>query len=86
MQWIEPSAGYQRSFLGVRCAVWASGGDQIVTGCQSADHPCGMGIYSTGHPMAECTRRLFVLDIKTPNAKPVRIIDHDAALPSYWHQ
>jgi len=65
---------------------WASGADQIVACCRSADHPCGMGIYSTRHPMAECTRRLFLLDVKTPNAKPVRITDHDAALPSYRHQ
>lgn len=64
-------------------SAWASGGDHIVMGCRSADQSCGMGVYSTGHPMPECTRRLFLLDVRTPNAKPVRITDHDAALPSY---
>jgi Tol biopolymer transport system component len=62
---------------------WSAAGDALVVGCRSASSPCGLGIFSTGQPMPECTRRLFSVPITTSeNAKAVMLTDHDGSTPS----
>jgi Tol biopolymer transport system component len=63
---------------------WSPGGSQVAASCRSAASPCGMGIFSTGQPMPECTRRLFVVPV-APGAAATRrkLMDHDGASPSF---
>jgi Tol biopolymer transport system component len=61
---------------------WSPEGAQLVVACRSAASPCGMGVSSTGQPMPECTRRLFLVPAKR-DAKPRQLTDHDGAFPSF---
>lgn len=66
---------------------WSPGGDQLVIACRSAGSPCGMGFFSTGQPMPECTRRLFILPVRQgASARPAKLLEHDAATPSFGFQ
>jgi Tol biopolymer transport system component len=59
---------------------WSPSGSELVAGCRSASSPCGMGVFSTGQPMPECTRRLLVVPV---DGGPVRqVLDRDGAFAS----
>ena len=63
---------------------WSPAGGHIAVGCRSAESPCGMGIFSTGQAMPECTRRLFLFPVTDGSTrKPVRWIEGDGATPSF---
>jgi Tol biopolymer transport system component len=63
---------------------WSSSGSQLVVACRSAASFCGMGVFSTGQPMPECTRRLFVVPVASgAAATPTKLMDHDGAIPSF---
>jgi TolB protein len=57
---------------------WSPGGAHLAVSCRSADSPCGMGFFSTGHVMPECARRVFVLPVAPGPLK--KLFDHDAAM------
>lgn len=61
---------------------WSPGGSHLLVSCRSAGSPCGMGVFSTGHPMPECTRRVFLVPV-VPGAQPRTLVDHDAAMASF---
>lgn len=61
---------------------WLRSGSELVVACRSAGSPCGMGSFSTGQLMPECTRRLFVISSGSDaRKKPARLTDHDGAFP-----
>lgn len=63
---------------------WSPDGASVVVACRSADSLCGMGFYSTGQPMPDCTRRLFIVPVtKGSRQKPVKLMDHDGATPAF---
>jgi Tol biopolymer transport system component len=63
---------------------WSPGGSHLVVACRSASSPCGMGFSSTGQPMPECRRRLFVVPVDSgAGATPAKLIEHDGATPSW---
>jgi Tol biopolymer transport system component len=63
---------------------WSPDGGRLVVACRFAASPCGMGVFSTGQPMPECTRRLFVLPVASSQAsKPAMLVSQDAAFPSF---
>jgi TolB protein len=62
---------------------WSSSGNELVVGCRSAASPCGMGFFSTGQPMPECVRRLFVVTAAVgPVFSPTKLVDRDGAVPA----
>ena len=61
---------------------WPPDGKRIVFAARSADKPCGRGFSSTGHPMPECTRRIFVIEIDG-SRPPVMVTSVDAAAPAF---
>jgi Tol biopolymer transport system component len=63
---------------------WSPEGDRLVAGCRSAASPCGMGFFSTGQPMPECTRRLFVVPVGPgAGATATKLMERDGATPSF---
>jgi len=60
---------------------WSPSGNQLAMGCRSAESPCGMGFFSTGHPMPYCTRRLLTVSLDAVGA-PVKLVERDGAIPS----
>jgi hypothetical protein len=49
-----------------------------------ADSPCGMGVFTTGHPMPDCARRVFLVPA-APSASghPIKLSDHDGAMATF---
>ena len=63
---------------------WSPNGNQLVVACRSAASPCGMGFFSTGKPMPECTRRLCIVPVgSSAVATPTKLLDDDGAFPSF---
>ena len=60
---------------------WSPDGTQIAVSCRSADSPCGMGISSTGHPLTECARRVFLVHV-APGSQ-TKLFDYDGAMATF---
>jgi Tol biopolymer transport system component len=61
---------------------WSPDGTHLAVSCRSAGSPCGMGVFSTGQKMPECTRRVFVLRAD-PASPRTMVVDHDGAMASF---
>ena len=61
---------------------WSPDGEHLAVSCRSAAAPCGMGLFSTGHKMPECTRRVFLVAAE-PGSSRITIFDHDGAIASF---
>ena len=57
---------------------WSPDGTHVAVSCRSAGSPCGMGFSSTGHPVPECARRMFLVPVAS--GPPIKLIDHDGAM------
>lgn len=64
-------------------AAWSPDGKRIVYGARSASAPCGMGFYSNGQPMPDCTRRLFIVGVDGPTEKPTALGRFDGCCPAW---
>jgi len=63
---------------------WSPSGAQLLVSCRSAGSPCGMGLFSTGHKMPDCSRRLFLVPVASEApAQPTMLFDHDGAVASF---
>jgi TolB protein len=62
---------------------WSQDGRRLAVSCRSAASPRGMGVFSTGHKMPECTRRVFTVAAE-PGSPKVKIFDHDGAGANFW--
>ena len=63
---------------------WSPNGEHLSVSCRSAESPCGAGIFSTGHKMPECNRRVFLVSVLSrPTALPAKLFDHDGAMASF---
>ena len=58
---------------------WSPDGTEIAFSCHAASAPCSGG----GMNRRGCVRRIFVLSLTDPNAKPVQITQHDGANPVF---
>ena len=63
---------------------WSPNGEHLSVSCRSAESPCGMGLFSTGHKMPECDRRVFLVPVlsRTPVSR-TKLFDHDGAMASF---
>jgi Tol biopolymer transport system component len=57
---------------------WSPDGTELAFYCRSADAPC-----PAGGVMRGCVRRIFVMSLRDPQAKPVQITQHDGANPVF---
>ncbi|HEU0140000.1 MAG TPA: hypothetical protein VFQ79_09830, partial [Bryobacteraceae bacterium] len=63
---------------------WSASGTHLAVSCRSAGSFCGMGFFSTGQKMPECTRRVFLVPAATESAaSAIRLFDHDGAMASF---
>jgi TolB protein len=60
---------------------WSPSGTHLAVSCRSADSPCGMGVFSTGHPMPECTRRVFLVPVAS--GAPTLLFNRDGAMAAF---
>jgi Tol biopolymer transport system component len=61
---------------------WSPDGKHLAISCRSAASPCGMDLFSTGHKMPECTRRVFIV-VAEPGSPLIKAFDHDGAAASF---
>jgi Tol biopolymer transport system component len=63
---------------------WSPDGTEIAFFCRSEAAPCSAGGESgLGFPGRGCVRRIFVMSLSDPNAKPTQITQHDGANPVF---
>jgi Tol biopolymer transport system component len=59
---------------------WSPDGMEMAFSCRSADAPCLAGAMGDRRG---CVRRIFVLSLTDPHAKPIQITQHDGANPVF---
>jgi Tol biopolymer transport system component len=63
---------------------WSPGGTEMAFYCRSAYAPCPSGyVGPPGMPEPGCVRRIFVMSLRDPHAKPIQITQHDGAFPVF---